>query len=455
MKKAMTVIILCAVLMLSACNFSIFDYLNNIPAAVGTPTPGNAEKQPAETATAGAPPATPLPKSGKSVEEAINVTPGSQVEGVIKSSSDHNYYVFNVETKGMFSVRMTYPVQNDSGTFWRLYLYKSDNLHDSLMEHSYDGFYPSDDNSSGIISKGSIEVGLNPGKYYVVVYGGMWGYSRDTYHLEIQQTATRCNEAEPNNNVAHATKVDINTPIKGALQTGTDIDYYEFSLNSKGVLSFNMSYACLNDSGTFWRLYLYKSDSLNDSLMEPWYDGFYPEDESTAVISKDSMQIGLNAGKYYVEVYHGTWSSSTETYTLTINFTEADNYELEPNNSTPNATAISLFTPINGGLQFGRDSDHYVFAVNDKGIYTFDMRYPRQKSDSSYWRIFLYRSDNLNNYILKYYFSGQDPNADNSSSFVTQSSKAVELNPGKYYLEIYSGDFASSTDTYTLTINRK
>ena len=102
-------------------------------------------------------------------------------------------------------------------------------------------------------------------------------------------------ESEPNDSISTADSISTNSTVYGVSNTGSDYDYYKFSLSSQGYITITMNHAQL-DSG-YWYVYLYDT---NGNQMYYWkFDASYA--------SNSTEKIGLPAGTYYVNIECGSY----------------------------------------------------------------------------------------------------------------------------------------------------
>lgn len=374
---------------------------------------------------------------GSSMTTATTLTPNTAITGSLETSSDVMWYVLTLDEPGTVTFNMKYPQQDYSDSYWKLYIYTKDNSSSSIMSCAYSG--RSSDFSNSVESNSQL-LGLDAGTYYVEMTVGS-NYSSTAYILTAVYSATEQSELEPNDSYGIASVLNMNTPFEGSLSSSNDVDWYVFTLDEAGTVSFNMQYSEREYSSPYWKLYVYTDDNSSNPIMGHSYSG--KVSGFSDVISLDSQLLGLDAGRYYIEITVGENHSSTP-YLLTANFTTTAQCEMEPNGSYGTASTLQPNVAYTGSLSSNTDVDWYVLVLDSSATICFNMLYSEREYSSPYWKLYLYSDSNSSRSLLSCSYHGKQTNS---------TSDQITLNAGRYYVEITAGSQHSSTP-YTLTVQR-
>ena len=219
----------------------------------------------------------------------IEVNSDSPYTGNLMSDYDKDYYVFNIPQKGKVGVIFSHPKTDDSDFFWQV----------SVLSDVDDTVFTSIRSRGNEPSKSSDYVRLPAGKYYIRVDHDYW--SDIDYQLSVNYIAENDNsETEPNNDIAVATKVDLNQSITGNLQSDEDVDFYEIDLNNEKDLHLEFSHQKTDKDDPFWCIELHGDSS--DPIANA------DDDKTVRVYGNDADIINiqwnsLKSGKYYVKIY--------------------------------------------------------------------------------------------------------------------------------------------------------
>jgi hypothetical protein len=275
-----------------------------------------------------------------SAENASPLVLNAESAGTSSDKNDSDYYRFELGADGNTVITL-----------------KHENIIDSGETHWYADLYPEDDFSNSILRlhlpgntlSNSVEEALSAGVYYIRV--NPYYHSTDHYSLTVAFTASNYYEKSSNNTVTNATPLKLNHEYFGNSSNDKDIDYYLFELAADGNVLITLTHGDIIDSGeTYWYIRLYPEDNLSQQILQLNLKGN---------VLSSSVQEGLSAGKYYVQLnpyYH-----SLDRYSLTVAFTASDYYEKSSNGTTGNATFLELNHEYKGNCSNDKDMDYYSF----------------------------------------------------------------------------------------------
>ncbi len=239
---------------------------------------------------------------------ATNIEVNAEYSGSIRSGYDYekDYYKFQVKESGYITVNFTNPLQGDSDGYWNVYLYNSE--YKELCSKTIFG---------NKTSTNLTETGVDSGTYYIKVQSTSWnGASVDIYTVKAAYTPSLVWERELNEDFVNATNIDLETEYYGTTWAGYDYekDFYKFTIPKTGLYSIEVSTPSLNNTGEYWKLYLYNET--------------YEELESKSIHGNKTFHAisrTLSSGTYYVRISSPSWSqaASTERYVLKVTPTTA------------------------------------------------------------------------------------------------------------------------------------
>lgn len=349
-----------------------------------------------------------------SAQTARNIQVNSYYsDSIIKSGKD-NWYIFSISTPGYVDFLFSHDYVDRSLKYWKLYLYRQDDLNTALLEREYIG-----NEMNEVVSYGT---GLPADTYYIKIKNS--SYSAVPYTFMARFTESYYYEKERNDTAVTATAVSLNTYYHGNLMKSSDKDWYSFTLPSSGYISTTFSHDYLDKNWKYWRLFLYNSDNLNSAILERGYLGNELEEVT-------HYGTGLPAGTYYIKILDSYFSEKG--YQFKINFTASESWEQEVNNSAESANTIFLDRYYNGNLKTSSDVDWYTFTLNDyqKCSITFSHEYVDK--NLTYWRLKLYSSSNMNSPLLDKNYKG---------NVTGEISDQLYLSSGTYYLKIFDSNYS-------------
>ena len=200
------------------------------------------------------------------------------------------------------------------------------------------------------------------------------------------ETRAAAHETEPNGDKPSATPMGLNQPIVGNLSEYSDMDYYSFTLTQAGKVSFHFLHGNVEKSLNYWDIDVFDS---TDAII------FSLQSKGTETVLHSS-NIYLGPGTYYIRIKTSIneYYSSTLDYTLTVNYEQNNGqYEIEPNNTSDTATAISYTNAaMTGSLSTYKDIDYYTFTVASPGSISIGFHHANTESSVDYYKVTVFDS---------------------------------------------------------------
>lgn len=218
-------------------------------------------------------------------------------KATLLAKNDKDTYKYHQDKAGVVDILVT-PVpdlgKNESMT---AEIYKDANSN-SLIRRVY--------NYSGETMRFSIGP-LDTGYHYITLYNS---YTESTDQYNITATYDPWDAQEMNNNFNQATRVSLNSPIKGQIKSIGDEDYFQFTALSNAPLTISIPSVPAGLGYLYAEVY---SDLNSNSGMGYGYGRDHAPIQYTTTQS-------LQAGKiYYIRLYANSRSvESNEVYTMTI-----------------------------------------------------------------------------------------------------------------------------------------
>jgi hypothetical protein len=262
-----------------------------------------------------------------------------------------------------------------------------------------------------------------------------WLDPDNTGVLSLDGTNTLCSDTtpelgcpdpyEPNNSLAAAYSIDLDSVISAKIGTPSDTDYYKFQALNGGLLI-----AQLDNLPADYNLRL-----LNDS-------GTVIAASSNTGLTADTIYTNITPGLYYLQVigYGGSFND-TLCYRLAANLTVVAECEdlYEPNNTPATGAPVPLDTIVRGLISSTTDRDYFTFSTTVFSNITINLTTLPYDYD-----IRLYRSTGA--------LIARSENGGNLSETISVRG----VTPGSFYIEIvgYAGAY-SITNCYSLRVHHE
>ncbi|PQL93971.1 pre-peptidase C-terminal domain-containing protein [Apibacter adventoris] len=323
-------------------------------------------------------------------DSATAIKTNTDYYGAISYDGDFDYYKFTLNSKSNVSV----------------------SLQSSIDNHDFKVY----DASKNQIGSGNSVIQLNnlsPGTYYVYIKRAGFDIT-ECYKLNVQVETPCIDNNEPNDSFASATAINTNIIYSARIESATDKDYYKFTLNSKSNAT-----VTLQNITTSCNINVY--DSSQKLIGQSTSNGI------------DDISIPLNTlepGTYYLFVESKDTYAMNQCYKLQVKAYDKDipciANSYEPNDSFKTATAIDNNTRYAGSIDSATDKDYYKFTLNKRS------------------KVFIHIDGDCG-YNL--YNSFQE-------KIEGYSFYNVKLEPGTYYLYLYTIDFKKPV-CYNLKVEAK
>ena len=154
-----------------------------------------------------------------------------------------------------------------------------------------------------------------------------------------------------------AVTIQVNQTVGDFVEKGYDYqqNYYKFTVYEPGSVEIKFFNPLQSNSDAYWYVYFYNSE-----YTELFNMNIYGNKTST-----ESLTTGIPAGTYYIRVNSSGWRdvSSTDMYTLEVEYTASNMWEKELNEEFTTATDIEVNKDYNGSTRNGYDyeKDYQVF----------------------------------------------------------------------------------------------
>ena len=348
---------------------------------------------------------------------------------------DKDWYKVEIPKAGYISITFEHPKLTDDRSNWKMELYESDGI-TYYGEKEFSWYIYGQDNLT------TANMGVSAGIYYVFVNGrGTGSWTDKDYSVTVNFTEADNWETEINSTKEKANELILNEAKYGTSICYEDKDWYKVEIPKAGYISITFEHPKLTDDRSNWKMELYESDGITyyGEKEFSWY--IYGQDNLT------TANMGVSAGIYYVFVNgRGTGSWTDKDYSVTVNFTEADNWETEANSTIETASNLPVNTQTCGTIFDKNDEDWYKIEITRAGYITIGFEHPVLTSSSYCWDMRLYMSDGITQYSgkgFKWSFEG------NSAG---ETSSKMGIGEGTYYLKI-TGSSSYSTEDYKILIN--
>lgn len=361
----------------------------------------------------------------KETANEINVGYGKYASSANrKDSNDTDWFTFEIHEDSCVNLSFTHPNGNLPQVGWVVTLLNENN-------EKVTQFAPR--LRDAIIKTGAI--GLKAGRYYLSVEAQ--SEFCKSYTILVGADKAVNNEFEMNDTTETAIPLPMNFKISGCLSErmlGLDKDYYKFTVDGDGYIDIEFTHENQNENKNGWNVRVVKTMS----------DGSYKE--IVRKISKWNQEtlriesLGLSKGEYYILIDGDSVSYNSATYFVTWSFTEAENFEQEPNSEAVRAMPVEFATYYHGALissDVSFDEDYYKFELKTKTNVSLDFRHEPGDKDEVCWYASIINERNEEMALSKVKLSSE-----------ITTTKVVELPAGTYYVKIETGMYGSEIPYY-------
>ena len=289
-----------------------------------------------------------------------------------QNSTDIDWYIFELLDDSTVNLSFTHNDNTLPTVGWNVTLYNADN---QLITQ-----FTSRLNET-LIKTGMI--GLKSGTYYLKVEAQT--EVPDTYTILVGADKAVNNEFELNDTPETATNLPAELMVSGSLADrllGLDKDYYKISVPADGYIDFEFTHELLEGNRKGW----------NIRLLKPLEDGTYHE-----IVRKISMwnsetylieKMGLPAGEYYFCIDGDSVAYNSATYTCKWSFTQAENFEHEPNDSMESCDIAEFGEYYHGAIistDALYDEDYYRFELEKDTRICLEFYHEAGKVNENCW----------------------------------------------------------------------
>lgn len=328
---------------------------------------------------------------------------GTLGRGLVVDSSD--YYKFTLNNTGSIAINLT-PSSGNANL-----VLSGSNL-SSPLNSSLSGTNPD-----------IINTPLSAGTYYIQV-----SPSADLTNYTLQVNFTADPPDQGGNTLATSSSISVPTNISDLVSTVDTQDYYQFTLNSSALVDIKFT-----------------SLSADANLSLRAQNGNEIQSSSQTGTTLDFVRRSLNAGTYNILVTRGI-SATVANYTLSVasNNIAADQAgnDLPSSQNLGNLNGSRLLSDFVGNID---TDDYYKFTVNFQSTFNLNLTILSSYADSQLVNADVQLLNSLNQQIA---ISNQPGNNNESISNFT-------LNPGTYYLRVYTSGLANTFYNLDISAQRQ
>lgn len=223
-------------------------------------------------------------------EQATEAAENEPVTGSFGTEEDVDYYVFQAGSDVILQPKLTFAGLENSSKTYVLTLSDADQI---LYTASIGG-----KETAKVLSP----FPLKAGSYYVRLENP--NFTSQDYQLTLTAMAVQAAEAEPNQELAAATPLEVGQEMTGVLSSQEDVDLYKVSLAEETVLTLDFRFAETSVTGTAFTVRL---EQNGKALWSENVSG------SGGGVTK---KLQIPAGEYFLRVKPGTWVSAVYTISL-------------------------------------------------------------------------------------------------------------------------------------------
>lgn len=357
----------------------------------------------------------------------------AEKKGTIIRSGDQDWYKFELPVNGYITIDIKHEVVASTKNHWRMKLLTSDATTGYAID--YDGYIYWD--AVGNEDRSTDELGIKAGVYYIVMSGSS-SWSNVQYSVKVNFTQATNWETELNATYDKANEMSINTPIYGTLAYDDDKDWYKVEIPANGYVDIDFKHEVVSSTKKHWCMDFFYADAVTGygrTEGRTYWDIEGNKDMST-------YKMGVEAGTYYVRVVRAYAAHERVPYNITVNFTEATDWEKENNNTYGKANDLDVNSTIKGALIVDAGIDWYKVEVPTDGAVQVEFNHTLISSSSSTWYVDFYQADAVTK-VKGWSVKG---NANLMSS-------AITLTAGTYYIKVWPVGVNWSSAQYELTVH--
>ena len=347
-------------------------------------------------------------------QDATEINLFSIVNGKLSTESDIDIFSFQIDDIGSVKLNFDPPVGSLTKKYYRLKVYDET---DNILYGSNTGI---EENIDIYFSE--------KGKYFFSIESSDY-YSEKSYEFILSSSSNKKIEIEPNDAILEATVLSKGQNFKGQLSSKIDLDYYQFEIPDRGVITISVT-----SEDTFLSGGNYKAVIVSE-------DGYELTEVSVPSSTTGEASLAVSgAGKYFAYIT-SDYNYSSQDYTINFDYKlgqKGNNYSdnWEPNDS------FSLSYPLISGnkvsAQISKPNDIDFYSINTANLNQLNIKFdiPGYAPGNSFY-INIYDSDQ---------------NLIDSRLISKDSDYSLEIsNHSEHYVEIKKGSNYFS-DNYDITL---
>ena len=355
--------------------------------------------------------------------------------GSVAVSGRDYWYKFTVTEAGELTIKFQHAIINSTKNYWQFVCYQADATTYLTGKTSSVPYWKSAGNESQTVVDG---IFLEAGTYYIRVTSAA-KHSTDTYNLSLTYEHDNRTESEYNSSYQTADALELNTAYRGSLTSSTDEDWFTFTTETDGYFWIDFDHSISNSTDNTWSIYIYHADGTSYICDETNY---WAVTDNTA--SFETPKIGIPSGAYYIKIVDNV-EYSDAIYTLTVNFTEADNWEKESNHTYILANDMGtskLWYGTTATSSYNSDeTDWFKINVTYAASYTLKFSHSQVNGASdNVWSVAVYKSDGTTRLAFENVKGGSD------LELVLK-----DLTAGTYYIRVMA-NLKHSPEVYCISI---
>ena len=281
---------------------------------------------------------------GDDIYDATVAPVAVDVEGVINSQYDSDYFRFTAVEGRLYQIDVRLGTLDDSG----LLLLGPDGLELTF----------NDDYGVSLASRIVWEAPAS-GDYYLEV----WGYDVGSYTLTVSLPTDDIDDGtivdDHGDDIYDATVAPVAVDVEGVINSQYDSDYFRFTAVEGRLYQIDVRLGTLDDSG----LYLLGPDGLeltfNDDYGDSWASRIFWE--------------APESGDYYLEVQGYGVGSYTLTVSLPTDDIDDGTIVDDHGDDIYDATVAPVGVDVEGVINYEYDSDYFRFTAEEGRLYQIDV----------------------------------------------------------------------------------
>ena len=349
------------------------------------------------------------------LEDATDLVLKEAKNGNLASSEDVDWYKLVVEKDGYITIKFEHEIVSSTNDYWRVRLYISD----GVTEYGKGAYWEIEGNENYETAK----MGIAAGIYFIKI--NQYNFSDVAYNLTVNYTEDSSWEKELNNELEDATDLVLKEAKNGNLASSEDVDWYKLVVEKDGYITIKFEHEIVSSTNDYWRVRLYISDGVTE-----YGKGAYWEIKGNE--NYETVKMGVAEGVYYIKISDNYFSDAT--YSLTVRYTQTNEWERENNNEKEDAIELTLNKGCFGNIVSTNDTDWYKITIPYGMRIAVMFNHTTEETSNTYWYVTMYEEDAVTKVDSTWNVKG-------NKQFVYESASALSY--GTYYIKISDGYFYS------------